>query len=91
MKNISAQGRVKVKGSMTPNYDHKFEQVGARIMRELHSTGHVTVYTNSSIARTICLELVRVGIATKSCDLGGYWLLERVGIINYEPKIGSKR
>ena len=89
MKTVSAQGRVKVKGSMTPNYDHKFEAIGKRIMRELHSTGHVTIFTSSSMERSIALELVRVGIATKIELLRGVWLIERVGIINYEPKIGK--
>lgn len=81
---VSANGRAKVKGSFTPNMNHKYDKMGAYIVRELQKNGSVTVAINH-INTTILTRLILMGIASKREMLGMY-LVERVGIINHAPR-----
>lgn len=88
-KNVSANGRAKIKGSFTPNYDYKYDKVGERIMREMHKNGSSNVDPSQSIPKSIVIMLIRLGIARKT-EIAGMWLVEPVARINYEPKVGKR-
>lgn len=89
MKHISANGRVKVRGSFTPNFDYKYDKVGERIMRELQANRKSTINPKQSIPKSIVIMLIRLGVARKT-EVLGMWLVEPTARINYEPKIGKR-
>ena len=85
---VSANGKAKVKGCFTPNYNHKYEKMGNHIMRQLHKERTVTVHI-TPMSRQIIIMLVRMGMCKKTEVFADTWLVERVVCINYEPKIKS--
>ena len=102
MDGVTANGRAKVKGSLTPNFNHKYDKIGERIMRDLHRKGSCKVYINPMV-REIVLELVRLGVAKKTECFNNAWLVETVSInrksgvfdipvgkIQHVPDIGVK-
>ena len=87
---MSANGKAKCKGSFTPNFDHKYDKVGERIMKELQKNGSSSINPDHDIPKLIVLLLIRSGVVSKTC-VAGMWLIEPVVCINREPKINKRK
>ena len=90
MKQVNANGKVKVKGCRTPDFNHRHDKIGANIVRQLHRDGKALVYC-SPMAKEIVLELVRIGIASKTVIDEKKWLVQRVGKLRHIPRVKVKK